>query len=225
MKLLYDKNNLPDARQAARHSLRLVALSGVVDLSEASPAEPAFLFAYERGDEHYRRLVEHRSFVLDRPEERYELIRLDDILRRLAEREIDLPQPRTWIIDVDDAPPADLEFPLFVRTPKSSWKRGGGQARVNNLRQLSDEAELLRRAFGWDTPILCAAMDQRRCRGNVHVRRRSARDSRLDRRASPNCLVVSLSPRGAKAAGFSAVSGRSPAALQIRRPSRRRVRR
>jgi hypothetical protein len=48
----------------------------------------------------------------------------------------------------------DLEFPLFVRTPLSSWKRGGQQAKVKNLKQLQDEAELLRRAFGWDVPIL-----------------------------------------------------------------------
>jgi hypothetical protein len=48
----------------------------------------------------------------------------------------------------------DLEFPLFVRTPLSSWKRGGQQGRVKNLKQLQDETELLRRAFGWDVPIL-----------------------------------------------------------------------
>jgi hypothetical protein len=48
----------------------------------------------------------------------------------------------------------DLEFSLFVRTSQSSWKRGGTQSKANDLKELNDEMELLRRTFGWDTPIL-----------------------------------------------------------------------
>jgi hypothetical protein len=76
------------------------------------------------------------------------------VLRRANESGVDVPTPRTWILRIDEDLPTDLEFPLFVRTPTSSWKRGGEQARVNDLRQLNDEVELLRRAFGWDVPIL-----------------------------------------------------------------------
>jgi hypothetical protein len=47
-----------------------------------------------------------------------------------------------------------LTFPLFVRTPTSSWKRGGEQAKVQDFKQLQDEIGLLRHAFGWDVPIL-----------------------------------------------------------------------
>lgn len=92
--------------------------------------------------------------IRDRPEEREKLIRLDHILERLNDHGIEVPTPRTWILRIDDQPPADLDFPLFVRTPISSWKRGGEQAKVQNLKQLQDEMELLRRAFGWDVPIL-----------------------------------------------------------------------
>jgi hypothetical protein len=99
-------------------------------------------------------LVEKRPNIRDRPDERQELVRLDQVLKRLEEHGADIPTPTTWIIGIDDAVPADLEFPVFMRTPKSSWKRGGKQARANDLRQLNDEVELLRRAFGWDTPIL-----------------------------------------------------------------------
>jgi hypothetical protein len=99
-------------------------------------------------------LVAHHPLVTDRPEDRQALVRLDDVLWRLNETGVVVPSPKTWIMGIDDPLPDDLEFPLFVRTPKSSWKRGGSQARVNNLKQLNDEAELLRRAFGWETPIL-----------------------------------------------------------------------
>lgn len=88
------------------------------------------------------------------PEEKEELIRLDQVLERLGEHGIEVPTPRTWILRIDEETPADLEFPLFVRTPVSSWKRGGDQAKVRNFKELQDEVELLRRAFGCDVPIL-----------------------------------------------------------------------
>jgi hypothetical protein len=108
---------------------------------------------YDHNDLPHARKLRDRRFR-DRPEEREELVRLDDVLQRLHECRVDVPTPKTWVLTVDEEPPSDLEFPLFVRTPISSWKRGGQQSKVRNLRELNDEAELLRRAFGWDTPIL-----------------------------------------------------------------------
>lgn len=154
MKLFYDKNDLQHSKKLRDDRFTWLEELGATELSEADPDDAGFLFGYEHGDEHYRNLVENRPNVRDRPEERAELVRLDLVLERLKEHGVDVPTPKTWIIGIDDAPPADLEFPVFVRTPKSSWKRGGTQARASNLRQLNDEVELLRRAFGWDTPIL-----------------------------------------------------------------------
>ena len=152
MKLLYDKNDLPDAKKLRDDRFKWLTELGAAELSETSPADEGFLFAYQHGDEHYRNLVCNRPKVFDRPEQRKELIRLDEILHRLEERGIKVPMPQTWIIGVDRAPPADLEFPLFVRTPRSSWKRGGTQSKVNNLNQLNDEMELLRRALAGIRP-------------------------------------------------------------------------
>lgn len=154
MKLLYDKNDLQHSEKLRDDRFSWLKELGAIELSEADPNESGFLFGYEQGDKHYRKLVENRPNVHDRPDERLELVRLDQVLKRLDERGVGVPTPKTWIIGIDAPVPTDLEFPVFVRTPKSSWKRGGTQARANNLPQLSDEVELLRRAFGWDTPIL-----------------------------------------------------------------------
>jgi hypothetical protein len=154
MKLLYDKADLPHASKLRDERFAWLQALGASELSEVQLDEPGFLFSYQHGDDEYRQLVGNRPRLCDQPEHRQELVCLDDVLRRLEERGIQIPTPKTWVIAVDDALPADLTFPLFVRTPKSSWKRGGTQSRANNLKQLNDEMELLRRAFGWDTPIL-----------------------------------------------------------------------
>lgn len=154
MKLLYDKNDLSHSKKMRDDRFKWLADLGAAELSSIAADEEGFLFGYEHGDEHYRKLVGNRPNVRDQPEERQELLRLDEVLRRLAESGIEVPTPKTWVIGVDDEPPDDLKFPVFVRTPKSSWKRGGTQGRANNLRQLIDEMDLLRRAFGWETPIL-----------------------------------------------------------------------
>jgi hypothetical protein len=154
VKLLFDKNDLPHADKLRDSRLKWLIDLGAADLSETPLGEEGFLFAYQHSEEHYRRLVRERPRVFDRPHHREELLRLDNVLQRLDERGADLPMPKTWVIGVDEKPPADLEFPLFVRTPKSSWKRGGTQSRANNVKELNDEAGLLRRVFGWDTPVL-----------------------------------------------------------------------
>jgi hypothetical protein len=154
MKLLYDKSDLPHAVQLRDNRFEWLQALGAVELSQSVLDEEGFFFGYQHGDEQYRRTVENRPFVLERPENRQDICNLDDVLRRLDDQRIDVPTPKTWMIGVDQDLPADLTFPLFVRTPRSSWKRGGTQARVKNAKELNEEMLLLRRAFGWDTPIL-----------------------------------------------------------------------
>jgi hypothetical protein len=154
MQLLYDLNDLKHATKLGDNRLRWLQELGAAEISEAALDEPGFLFGYDLGLEHLEEQVGNRPNVHDRPDEREELLSLDHILERLGQSGIDAPTPKTWILRIDEEPPTDLEFPLFVRTPRSSWKRGGDQAKVRNLKELSDEVELLRRQFGWDVPIL-----------------------------------------------------------------------
>jgi hypothetical protein len=142
MKLLYDKADLPHASKLRDERFAWLQALGASELSEVPLDEPGFLFSYQHGDDEYRQLVGNRPRLCDQPEHRQELVCLDDVLRRLEERGIQIPTPKTWVIAVDDALPDDLTFPLFVRTPKSSWKRGGTQSRANSLKQLNDEMEL-----------------------------------------------------------------------------------
>ena len=118
------------------------------------PEVSGFLFGYWHGADHLRQIAARYPNIRDIPDEKEELMRLDHVLKQLDEHGIKVPTPRTWILQIDEEPPTDLEFPLFVRTPVSSWKRGGDQGKVRNLKQLQDEVELLRRAFGWNVPIL-----------------------------------------------------------------------
>jgi hypothetical protein len=154
LRLFFAKSDLPFAKKLRDDRFNWLHNLGASEISKAPLDQEGYFFGYDHGDEQYRQLVCNRPFVLDRPEHRQELSRLDDVLKRLGERAIKVPSPKTWVIGVDDRLPADLTFPLFVRTPKSSWKRGGTQSRVKNVKELRDEMELLRRAFGWDTPIL-----------------------------------------------------------------------
>lgn len=145
MKLLYDENDLLHAAKLRDKRFTWLEELGASQLAGSTLDDAGFLFGYDDGDEHYRRLVENRPNVRDRPEERQELTRLDHVLQRLHDSRIDVPTPRTWILNVDEPAPDDLAFPVFVRTAKSSWKRGGGQSRANSLAQLNEEIELLRR--------------------------------------------------------------------------------
>lgn len=62
--------------------------------------------------------------------------------------------PRTWALTLDRQPPRDLTYPLFLRTPRSSWKLGGTISHVRNECELLDECVALRRGFQWDATIL-----------------------------------------------------------------------
>ena len=154
MRLFFDPDDLPHAKKLRDERFAWLQEPGATPLDQADPDNEGFLFGYQHGIDHLRRTSARFPNMRDRPEEREELIRLDHVLETLDAHGIEVPTPRTWILRIDEQPPMDLEFPLFVRAPLSSWKRGGQQAKVKNLKQLQDEAELLRRAFGWDVPIL-----------------------------------------------------------------------
>lgn len=126
---------------------------GARPVEEAAAEEEGFLFAGARPIEDYRCLVSSRPRLRDRPEERAPLLRLDGVLDSLASAGIDLPMPRTWHIEAGAPLPADLSFPLFVRTATSSWKLGGRISRVTNPTELVEEAIALRRVFGWDAKV------------------------------------------------------------------------
>jgi hypothetical protein len=154
MKLFFDKHDLVNAKKLRDERFTWLRDLGAMELSEASQEEAGFLFGYDQGSDHYQRLVGDRPNVRDRPAERDELNDLRRVLERLIECKVEIPTPRTWVIGIDDSLPDDLEFPVFVRTPKSSWKRGGAQSRADNQKELIDEMSLLRRGFTWETPIL-----------------------------------------------------------------------
>ena len=154
MKLVYDANDLPHAKKLKDDRFDWLRELGAVELSEVQADDDGFLFSYQHGESNLAQQVGHLPRIHDRPKDRSELVNLNDVIRKLDQAGVKIPTPKTWVIEVDDELPGDLTFPLFVRTPKSSWKRGGEQGKVGSIKELSDEAELLRRAFGWDTPII-----------------------------------------------------------------------
>ena len=154
MLLLYDQNDLSNPQKLRDERIHWLIQIGAKQLDAFPSDAEGFLFGYEQGPLALQQQLRNHPNVHDRPEEREDLCALDRVLLRLAEASINMPTPRTWVIEIDKDPPTDIEFPLFVRTPTSSWKRGGSQGRVKNMKELVAEAELLRRAFGWDVPIL-----------------------------------------------------------------------
>ncbi len=83
VKLIYDKNDLPHAKKLRDERFTWLLDLGATELSEVPLSDEAFLFAYQHGDEHYQQLVADRPNVFDRPEQRQELVRLEDVLQRL----------------------------------------------------------------------------------------------------------------------------------------------
>jgi hypothetical protein len=152
--LLYDSRDLVFAEKLRDKRFQWLQEMGASELGELAFHVRGFLFGYEQGQEKLNEQVGNRPNVHDRPEEREELRCLDQVLFRLAQASVDVPTPRTWVIEMDRDMPSDLQFPLFLRTPTSSWKRGGYQGRVRNVNELVEEVELLRRAFGWNVSIL-----------------------------------------------------------------------
>ncbi len=154
MKLLYDQRDWNHAEKHRDLRLRWLREVGAVPIQEASADVEGFLFGYHVPELQYAELVKQYPGVRDRTDERKSLTELDDVLSALGDAGIAITTPRTWRLEVDLALPHDLTFPLFVRTSVSSWKRGGQSSKVRNERQLREECEELRRAFGWDATIM-----------------------------------------------------------------------
>ena len=154
LQLFFDKNDLPDAAKLKDDRFRWLQEIGAIELSDAAASAKGFLFSYEHGETHLSNQLKDQPEIRDRPNERQALIHLDDVLQTLAKHKVKVPTPKTWVLEIDNELPVDLSFPLFVRTRKSSWKRGGEQAKVRDRQELAEESELLRRAFGWDAPII-----------------------------------------------------------------------
>jgi hypothetical protein len=154
VELFYDERD--DAAHEARGSQILYWLDdlGARPLTEAKPNEQGFLFAGARAINDYRQLVAPFPKLADRPSDREPLLRLDRVLDALSLVRVSVPQPRTWRLALDAPLPADLTYPLFLRTAESSWKRGGLHGRVANERELEAEAADLRRHLGWDALVL-----------------------------------------------------------------------
>ncbi len=152
--LFYDRRDLSDAIRLGDHRLDWVAGLGGRPIQEADIGVAGFLFGYQVRAEDYRDLLQRHEYVRDRPEEREELRHLDHVLKQLDAAGVNVPLPESWVLRIDDLIPRDITYPVFVRTSVSSWKRGGQISRVKNLRQLEEEAGLLRRAFQWDATII-----------------------------------------------------------------------
>ena len=125
MQLFFDPDDLPHAKKLRDERFAWLRELGATPLDQAKPDDEGFFFGYQHGNDHLRRTSARFPNMRDRPEEREELIRLDHVLERLDAHGIEVPTPRTWILRIDDQPPRDLEFPLFVRTPSvvlEAWR-------------------------------------------------------------------------------------------------------
>jgi hypothetical protein len=154
MDLFYDPRDDPYHERLGSQILYWLDDLGAVPLGDGAADAVGFLFAGARPIEDYRRLVTPYALVRDRPEERGPLLRLDTVLEALERAGVRVPSPRTWALPLDALLPADLTFPLFVRTAESSWKKGGHISRVRTPKELEGEAAVLRRALGWDAVVL-----------------------------------------------------------------------
>jgi hypothetical protein len=154
MKLYFDARDVAYARRRGSRHIEWLGDLGAVPIQHAPDDADGFLFTGARSMEDYSRLVARHPRVCDRPEARAPLLSLDRVLDALAAASVEVPMPKTWRLALDDPPPPDLHFPLFVRTASTSWKLGGNISRVRNWKALCDESEALRRATKWDAVIL-----------------------------------------------------------------------
>jgi hypothetical protein len=154
MNLFYDTRD--DEAHEARGSQILYWLDdlGARPLTEAHPGDDGFMFAGARPVADYARLVAPYPRLRDRPGERAPLLRLDATLDALLAAGVDVPTPKTWRLPLDAPLPADLTYPLFVRTAHTSLKLGGRVSRVRRESELIAEAAELRRVLGWDALVL-----------------------------------------------------------------------
>lgn len=154
MQLLYDQRDDRYHERLGSRILYWLDDLGAVPLPDADVAEPGFLFAGARPIDDYQKLVDDYPLVRDRPAERLPLFRLDSVLAAVERAGVRVPSPRTWVLPLDAPLPADLAYPLFLRTAETSLKKGGRISRVRNRKELDTEAAELRRVLGWDATII-----------------------------------------------------------------------
>lgn len=154
MKLYFDARDVAYARRRGSRHIDWLRDLCATPIQQAPDDTEGFLFTGARSMEDYRRLVARHPRLRDRPAERAPLLRLDAVLDAVAAAGVEVPIPRTWRLALDDPPPPDLRYPLFIRTATTSWKLGGRISRVRSWKELCDEADALRRATEWDAVIL-----------------------------------------------------------------------
>lgn len=154
MDLYYDARDVAYAKSRRSRHIAWLQELGARPIQPARSNANGFLFSGARLIQDYERLVSDHPNLRDRPQERAPLLRLNNVLDRLAACVGDLPTPKTWMLALDDPQPPDLLFPLFIRTASTSWKLGGQISRVRNWHELCEEANALRRATQWDALIL-----------------------------------------------------------------------
>jgi hypothetical protein len=154
VRLFYDARDEQVSERRGDRRLYWLDDLGASPITEARSVDEGFVFAGARPIDDYEWLVAQLPRMRDRPAERAPLLRLDTVLSTLERNEVNVPAPRTWSLSLDAPIPSDLRFPLFLRTPLSSWKLGGMISRVRNARELEEERTALRRAFQWDATIL-----------------------------------------------------------------------
>lgn len=154
MRLFYDSRDEQVAERRGDRRLYWLDDLGAVALTEARHDDEGFLFAGARSIEDYERLIAKLPRIRDRSPERGPLLRLDSVLDALERARVLVPAPRTWRLALDQPLPRDFRFPLFLRTPQSSWKLGGKISKVRDERELLEESQALRRSFQWDATIL-----------------------------------------------------------------------
>ena len=136
----------------AQWRLRWLTDLGAQPIHKATLNAQGYVFAGDRGIQDYLELLSHQASLKDRAEARRDLQDLSSVLDRVVS--LGIPTPRTWRLELDAQLPDDLQFPLFVRTARTSWKLGGGVSRVQTILQLQEECQELRHAFGWNSTIL-----------------------------------------------------------------------
>src|SRR5262245_57902754 len=107
MQLLYDQRDLDYAKKRGDLRLKWLSEIGAVPIQHHPLHEEGFFFGYQLPRDEYDAIVRAYPRVRDRPEDREQLARLEDILLALDGAGVHVPTPRTWVLGIDDPAPTD----------------------------------------------------------------------------------------------------------------------